>query len=153
MSPVEITKNPAAYCGDALYRANSCFPFIILLVLAVIFGTHKLHYCCQYNSLRSRSGSVIFRSWDNCAGWVTPLCNRALIRSMPVRKWSCIDVRLKRRCFASVAAVNSIRQKLPSAGSLTQANHAPHRMGISSTFQLDDNGVYGNDAADGPTRL
>ena len=43
--------------------------------------------------------TVIFDSWNNCAGWVNTTLQPGSIRFMPVRKWSCIGVRLKRRCL------------------------------------------------------
>ena len=37
--------------------------------------------------------TVIFDSWNNCAGWVNTTLQPGSIRFMPVRKWSCIGVR------------------------------------------------------------
>ena len=76
---------------------------------------------------------VILDSWNSLSGLVNTTLHPGSIRLMEVRKWSCIGVLLKRRCFTLSGLACLVVEALQDDRKVL-TRKIPQRMGISSSL-------------------
>lgn len=75
----------------SMWEMCGCTPHYLIFNVIIVIAANTI--------VTIQKRMVILDSWNNLSGLVNTTLHPGSIWFMEVRKWSCIGVRLKRRCF------------------------------------------------------